>query len=147
MLISLQMKHSDTISHKGRIVEITPDTTIVEILCESACASCHARGLCSGSEASLKRVEVPSDPLSDYAPGDEVELVMTTRMGLKSVFIAYVIPLVIMVAVVLIMLEAGCSDLVSGISGIASILVYRLIIYLFRGTLRKEITFKLKGRI
>ena len=55
-------RKKDSISHDGIIVEITPDFTTVEILSSSACASCHAKGLCGMSEEEKKLIMVPTDP-------------------------------------------------------------------------------------
>ena len=87
------------ISHKGRIVEITPEVTIVEIVSESACASCHAKGLCSLGDSKVKTVQVPTRAWDNYQPGDEVNVLLQASMGHKAVWLAYVIPLIIMVAV------------------------------------------------
>ena len=46
------------ISHKGRIVSVTPESTIVEIVSTSACAACHAKGMCGLSESKIKTNEV-----------------------------------------------------------------------------------------
>ena len=43
------MAKKNEITHPGRIVEITPDFTTVEITVSSACSSCHAKGLCGMS--------------------------------------------------------------------------------------------------
>ena len=69
---------SDVISHKGRIVSITPELTSVEIISESACASCHARGFCGLGSARTKLVELPTRGWDNYSVGDEVEAVILT---------------------------------------------------------------------
>lgn len=51
---------SPEISHTGKIVEITPDSITVEIVAESACASCHAAGLCHTADAAHKLITVPA---------------------------------------------------------------------------------------
>lgn len=56
------MAKKNEITHPGRIVEITPDFTTVEITVSSACSSCHAKGLCGMSEEEDKVIMVPTDP-------------------------------------------------------------------------------------
>jgi len=140
------MTHSDKISHRGRIVQITPDTTIVEIISEAACSSCHSKKLCSLSESSVKRIEVPSCGWQNFAEGDEVDVQMELSMGAKAVVLVYAIPLIIMVAVLFVMILAGCSELSSGLAALASLAVYQLILFLLRGRLRNEMAFKIKSR-
>ena len=55
------MRKDQEISHEGRIISITPEFTTVEILSESACASCHAASLCGMSEAKRKEIELPTN--------------------------------------------------------------------------------------
>ena len=48
------MNSSSEISHRGKVVSITPEITRVEIVSESACGACHAKGLCSLGDAKVK---------------------------------------------------------------------------------------------
>ncbi len=52
------------ISHKGRVLEVTPDVIRVEMISSSACSACHAAGLCSMSESVKKVVEIPGTVLN-----------------------------------------------------------------------------------
>ena len=42
------------ISHKGVIKSVTPELTTVEIVSTSACAECHAKGMCGMAESKVK---------------------------------------------------------------------------------------------
>ena len=132
------------ISHKGRIVEITPEVTTVEIVSESACASCHAIGMCSLGDSKVKTVQVPTRAWDNYQPGDEVNVLLQASMGHKAVWLAYVIPLIIMVAVLMVLTETGVHELISGIVAIASIGVYYFVLWLFRNKLKNEYIFNIK---
>ena len=74
------------ISHKGVIKSITPELTTVEILSTSACAECHAKGMCGMSESKVKEISVPTDPYSVHEVGDEVQVMLKKSMGLKAVW-------------------------------------------------------------
>ena len=76
------MAKKNEITHPGRIVEITPDFTTVEITVSSACSSCHAKGLCGMSEEEDKVIMVPTDPYTLRAVGDEVTVKTKMTMGL-----------------------------------------------------------------
>ena len=132
------------ISHKGRIVEITPEVTTVEIVSESACASCHAKGLCSLGDSKVKTVQVPTRAWDNYQPGDEVNVLLQASMGHKAVWLAYVIPLSLMVAVLMVLTETGVHELASGLAAIASIGVYYFVLWLFRNKLKNEYIFNIK---
>jgi len=133
----------ETIKHKGRITDITPEITTVEIISESACASCHAQGLCGMSESKVKEVLVRTSPWSTYGVGDEVTLELKATMGQKAVIVGYGIPLVILMAVLLILFQCGVGELASGLAAIGAVAVYYLVIWLLRGKLRNEYIFNI----
>lgn len=137
-------KRENNISHRGRVVEITPELTSVEIISEAACASCHAKGLCGLGESKSKLVQLSTSPYMDLAPGDEVEVLLSASMGHKAVWIAYVIPCFLLIAVLLILNATAVGELASGLCAIASVLVYYFVVWLFRGRLRNEYIFKIK---
>ena len=138
------MSSNSEISHRGRVVSVTPEVTTVEIISESACSACHAKGFCSLGEAKVKRIEVPTSGWSGIGPGDEVEVVLKASMGHKAVLLAYVIPLVLLVAVLLGAVSAGAEELYAGLAAIAAVAVYYFCLWLMRGRLRNEYIFNIK---
>ena len=125
-------------------MSVTPEVTTVEIISESACGACHARGFCSLGESKVKRVEVPTSGWSDFRPGDEVEVVLKSSMGHKAVLLAYTLPLVILVAVLLAALSAGAGELYAGLAALGAVAVYYFCLWLVRGRLRNEYIFNIK---
>ena len=78
----------EEIRHSGRIVDIDPAVTKVEIIRSSACSACHAKELCGFSEEEKKIVEVATSGFQPHNIGDEVVLCMKRSMGMKAVWIA-----------------------------------------------------------
>ena len=138
------MSSSSEISHRGRIVSITPELTTVQIVSESACAACHARGLCSLGDSKVKEVELPTRGWDNYRVGDEVSVVLRASMGHKAVWLAYVLPLVVMVAALLGTHAAGGSELLAGGVAIGAVALWYLVLWLLRGRLRNEYIFNIK---
>ena len=138
------MSSYSEISHRGRIVSVTPEFTTVEIVSESACAACHAKGLCSLGDSKVKQVEVPTRGWDNYTVGQEVSVVLRATMGHKAVWLAYVVPLLVMVAALLGILAAGGSELLAGLGAIGAVAVYYGVIWLLRDRLRKEYVFNIK---
>ena len=138
------MSSYSEISHRGRIVSVTPEFTTVEIVSESACAACHAKGLCSLGDSKVKQVEVPTRGWDNYTVGQEVSVVLRATMGHKAVWLAYVVPLLVMVAALLGILSAGGSELAAGLGAIGAVAVYYGVIWLLRDRLRKEYVFNIK---
>ena len=100
------MNSNKDIRHSGKVVEITPELTRVEIISESACSACHAKGLCSLGESKVKVVEVPTSAWMNLKVGDTVDVLLKTSMGFKAVWLAYAVPLVVLVAALMGLLAA-----------------------------------------
>ncbi|MBQ3207020.1 MAG: SoxR reducing system RseC family protein [Bacteroidales bacterium] len=132
------------ITHKGKITEITPDFTTVEIIASSACSSCHAKGLCGMSEEQEKIIMLPTDPYATHQVGDEVEICTKMTMGLKAVWISYVIPLAVLMILILSLSGIFENEALRGLAAIAGVGVYYFIIWIFRDRLKNEFTFYIK---
>ena len=135
----------EEVAHKGKVVKMTPQVTTVAILQHGACSQCHAAGLCGMSDLAEKTVEVPTDPYAFYGVGDEVEVLLKASMGMKAVWLAYFIPLLVLLAVVLILSALQVGEVATGISALVAVGLYYLLLYLFRDTLKNEYIFTIKG--
>ena len=135
----------EEVNHKGKVIKMTPQVTTVAILQDGACAGCHAAGLCGMAEVAEKAVEVPTDPYAGYGVGDEVSVVLKASMGMKAVWLAYFIPLLVLLAVILGLIGLGVAEVPAGLAGIVAVAVYYLLLYLFRDKLRNEYIFTIKG--
>lgn len=134
----------EEIRHSGRIVDIDPAVTKVEIIRSSACSACHAKELCGFSEEEKKIVEVATSGFQPHNIGDEVVLCMKRSMGMKAVWIAYVIPLIILMVAVLSINAFGFGELATGLGAIAAVAVYYIVILCCRKRLSNEFIFYIK---
>ena len=133
------------ISHIGKIVAIDADFITVEIVAESACASCHAASLCGTADATHKAITVPAT-VGNWAVGQEVQVLLKRSMGFKAVWLAYAIPLAVLLAVLLGLNAAGVGELASGLVAIGAVALYYLVLLLFRDKLRNEYSFYIKEK-
>ena len=136
----------DEISHIGMVKTAGEDKTVVEIISQSACGSCNASGFCSASEAIKKEIIVPSDPSGIYKVGDKVDVVLGRSKGMTAVFLAYVIPLVLMMTSVLALSYAGINELLAGASGLGLIAFYYFMLYLFRDKIAGKYVFYIRKK-
>ena len=136
---------SESVSHKGKVIKMTPQVTTVSILQHGACSACHAAGLCGMADLAEKTVEVATDPYASYGVGDEVEVLLKASMGMKAVWLAYFIPLLIVVAVILGLVALGVGEVAAGLSGLGALAVYYFLLWLFRDRLKNEYIFTIKG--
>lgn len=132
------------IYHDGKIIEITPEFTSVEIISSSACSQCHAKGLCGFSEEESKVVMVPTSPYTERKVGDTVTLALKQTMGLKAVWISYVIPLIILMILVLSLSSVIDNEVWTGLMAIGGVALYYLVIWLLRDKLKNEFVFYIK---
>jgi sigma-E factor negative regulatory protein RseC len=136
------------ITHRATVIDMTPDFTTVEILVPSACAECHAKGLCGVSESEEKVISLPTDPYATYNVGDEVVLATKKSMGFKAVWISYVIPLAVLMILILSLLAifegAQGKEAIAGLGSLAGVGVYYFVIWLLRDRLKNEFVFYIK---
>jgi sigma-E factor negative regulatory protein RseC len=136
----------ESISHSGKVIAADPRLITVEIVSESACGACHAKGLCGIGEQKVKQVVVPTPVTESYAIGEEVYVDLKASMGHKAVWIAYALPLAVLVAVILVLLQAGAGELVAGLAGIGAVAVYYFCVWLLRDRLRDQYIFTIRKK-
>ncbi len=135
----------EEVSHKGKVIKMTPQLTTVAFLQHGACSGCHAAAYCGMGDLAEKVVEVPTDPYAAYDVGDEVEVLLKATMGLKAVWMAYFLPLLVLLGTVLGLIGLGVGEVPAALAALAAVGVYYLLLYLLRGKLRNEYIFVIKG--
>lgn len=141
----LQNKKVSCSSRLGFVLKITDDKIAVNILNMSACAGCHASIVCSAFEQKEKIVYVPNTG-QQVCAGDEVEVRMQTSMGLTAVALAYLLPLAVVVALLIVLSQSGMEEYLAGILALSSLGLYYLVIYLIRNRLKKQFSFYIEKR-
>ena len=134
-------KRAEEIRHSGTVKEITPSTIVVEIEGKSACSQCHAQGACAASESKIKRIDVRRTPNVEVEVGERVEVVLKASLGLKAVFISYVLPLIILLILLLTLPNMGVSELFTGLISLLAVGGYFVVIYLLRKRLAAQFDF------
>ena len=138
------MAKKNEIRHTGKIIEITPEYTTVEIVVSSACSSCHSKALCGMSEDKEKVIMVPTDPYALHKVGDEVEVMTKMSMGMRAVWISYVIPLAVLMILILTLSGVFEKEYLRGLVAIGGVALYYFIVWLFRDRLNNEFIFYIK---
>lgn len=135
------MAKKNEIVHSGKIIEINPDFTTVEIMVSSACSECHAKGLCGMSEMEEKVIMVPTDPYEPRKVGDIVQVKTKMTMGLKAVWISYVIPLAVLMILILSLSAVIENEFLRGGIAIAGVGLYYFVIWLLKDRLSDQFEF------
>lgn len=137
----------DRIEHEGRVVAVDKDYISVEIVNKSACAACHAKAVCGASDEAVKVVEVVQDisTLSaDYQVGETVNVIMSSAMGTQAIWLAYVVPLIVLMAAIGILTLCGAGDLATGLGALGVVALYYLGVFLFRNKISKIFIFSIE---
>lgn len=132
---------AEVISHKGSVVSTEGDRVQVEIVSKSACASCHASGLCGMAESKKKVVDVPVHGRDAFQIGQEVEVCLAPKTGLRAVMLSYVVPVMILLILILSLSLIGVGELACGLVSIGGVALYYLGLYFFRGRLTEGYEF------
>ena len=131
------------IGHDGIVAEVTPSGYKVSIVPKSACASCHAKGLCSAADMTEKTIEVKTSDTGRFKVGDKVCVNLKESMGMKAVWLVYAIPAVILVTFLLYLQHLGASELATGLTVLGAITVYFFFLYLFRKKIGRHFSFEI----
>ncbi len=96
------------------------------------------------SEEEEKVIMLPTDPYATYNVGDEVQVCTKMAMGLKAVWISYVIPLIILMILILSLSTIVEREAYRALIAIGGVAVYYLFVWLFRDKLSNEFVFYIK---
>ena len=138
------MNNQETISHEGIVTKITDDELEIKIVSQSACAACHAKSACGMGEQAEKILTVPRPKDQNYSLMQKVNVTMAIGQGNKAAVLAYLIPIVLLLAVLFICLGVGLNEGLSALISIAVLIPYYTILYLQRDKLRKRFEYRIE---
>lgn len=138
------MKNTETISHEGIIAKITDDELEIKILAQSACAACHAKSACGMGEQAEKILTVPRPKDKDFILNQKVNVRMAIGQGNKAAVLAYLIPIVLLLAVLFVCLGLGINEGLSALISIVALVPYYIILYLKRDKLKKRFEYTIE---
>ena len=132
------MKNEETISHEGVVTKITDDELEIKILAQSACAACHAKSACGMGEQAEKILTVPRPKGKDFAIGQKVNVRMAIGQGNKAAVLAYLIPILLLLAVLFTCLGLGVNEGLAALISIVALVPYYIVLYLRRDKLKQK---------
>lgn len=138
----------DCVEQKGIVIKKQENKVVVKIEQKSTCSSCHARGACTSLDKKDKEIEITTKDVENYSIGDEVIITISTKLGMKAVFIAFVLPLILIV--VALFLSIKLFTLSQSLSALISLVVlsaYYFFLYKQNLFLSKQFNFTIKEKI
>ena len=136
--------NKETITHEGVITEISDEELKINILSKSACAACHAKSACSMSDMKEKILTVPRPKNRDFQLMQQVNVRMEVSQGNKAAILGYLLPFVLMMAVLFTLIGCGLGEGLSALCSIAALIPYYIILYLCRDKLKKQFEYEIE---
>jgi len=137
------MSNPKQIDHEGTILEIKDGKITVGIVNMSACAGCHAKGACTMSDMKEKSIDV-IDYTNRFTTGEKVKLTYQESLGWFALFLAYVLPFILVLLTLFISTAITNNELISGLLALAILLPYYIILSFFKGRLKKTFSFTIE---
>ena len=138
------MKNTETISHEGVVTKITDDELEIKILAQSACAACHAKSACGMGEQAEKILTVPRPKNRAFVLNQRVNVRMAIGQGNKAANLAYLIPIVLLLAVLFACLGLGMNEGLAALISIVALVPYYIVLYLKRDQLKKRFEYTIE---
>ncbi len=137
------MGKENQIQHEGIIQDVSNDTIKIGIISKASCISCQLKGVCSASDVEEKVIEVPNIYKS-YVTGDKVNIILKESLGLKALFLGYLLPFIIVFTTLLLTNIFTKNELTIGLMSIGVLVPYYSILYFIKPYLKKTFTYTLK---
>ncbi len=132
---------SSVLQHRGVVTSVDADAVTVSVMAESACAGCHAKGIC-GESGAERIIRVVTPDTSAYSVDDRVVVALKRQsMAMSSVVWGYIVPLVVLLVALFGSVALGFSDGVAAIASIVSVAIYYAGLYLTRKIFERKIEF------
>ena len=120
------MNMDEMIRHEGVVVSINGNKAHVQIVQTSACSACKAKSMCMSAESQAKEMDVIM--LEPMQVGDQVEVEVRERLAWKAILLAYILPFIVMMAVI-------------GTLSLCGIALYYIGLSFFKHRLQTQFTF------
>ncbi len=131
------------IDHDGIIEQIEGDVAHIKINSESACAACHAKGVCGAADQEEKFLDIPLKG-ETYSSGEVVKVQVARRLGFKAVALGYFYPFLLLMAVLITLILSGIGEMKAGLFALLSLVPYYLALYLARKRIESTFIFSIQ---
>jgi sigma-E factor negative regulatory protein RseC len=135
---------SNKIKHSGVVEKVQGDTVQVRIVQTSACAACKVASHCNAAESKEKLVDVRCANSAAYKTGQQVVVTASTEVAARALLLGFGLPFVVLVSVLFIVLQVSGNEALAALSGLAALLPYYVVLYLFRDRIREQLSFAIE---
>jgi sigma-E factor negative regulatory protein RseC len=146
------------IKHDGIVVGVESNGMVkVQIVQTSACQACKAKAMCGSAESKEKVIDALYIGDGALAMGDEVEVLVQQKMGWKAVLLAYILPFVVMMLVIVLgneLIGNGLwaigdkqkAEAIIGTVALSAMGVYYIVLGMMKDKIQKDFAFTAKKK-
>lgn len=131
------------ISHQGVVDSIDGQNVIVRITQSSACGGCQARNICRAAESKDKLVEVVCADADSLKAGQTVTVAGAESLGMKAVFYAFGLPLLLLIAALIAVLSFTGNEKVAAAAGLGVLVPYYIVLLLTHDRMKRDFQFRI----
>ncbi len=135
------MKHPSQIEHEGTVALVGRNFVCVNIEVMEACGSCASRKACAMGQGTTREIMVYTDEASTYSIGEEVKVSAKQSLGVMAVLLCYVVPLIVLVAVLAVAVSLGITEGVAALISLVITAAYYAILALMKDKISRRVTF------
>ena len=130
---------SKIVTHKGKVIHLEGLDVRVMIESMSACAACHAKGMCtlSDKEDKIIDIKVSAERAANLNVGDEVMVAVSQQRGMQAVLLVYILPAIVVILSLILLLKL-LPEPIATLSALAVLGGYYYVLYLFRNKLNAK---------
>jgi sigma-E factor negative regulatory protein RseC len=126
------------IEHEGIVQALNGGKISVKIARETACGDCQAKGSCSAAAGNDSIIEAENSGGEDFGIGEKVKVAVYRNSGLRAVFLAFVIPFLLILSVLFVLKFTSVSETAAGLAAIAVLAPYYLLLRVLRHKLNRQ---------
>lgn len=136
----------DEMLHTGSVLRLlSPGKVRVKIADASQCGTCAAASLCSmGSKKQGTELDVSVPASLQVGVGDKVEIAGTEQLHKKAIRLATLYPTLAILAVMIGVYLLTGNQLAAAFSGIGTMILFFVTLWLFRNKIEHEFSFSVK---
>ena len=134
------------LEHSATIIKTEKNRVYAAVNSRAACASCSVRKSCGLAECREKVIEIETPEAEKYSPGDRITVELDEKKGWLAVFLAYILPLLLVLAVLLTGIFFLSDETAAAVFSLTVLLPYYLVLGLFSKKISREIRFKISQR-
>ncbi|MFI3268159.1 MAG: SoxR reducing system RseC family protein [Rikenellaceae bacterium] len=132
------------ITHSGVVLKAENGAVHVKILSKSACSGCHAKSACGAGDSAEKIVEVKTSDFNDYKENDSVMLSITQQSSIFVTTMAYIVPTILILALIIGFNMYGVSDEIAGLTTLGFVFMYFVVLFMCKKHLNKKVHISVK---